>query len=87
LPDVPTFAELLPGFRGISLEWIRCAQRQRTHAGFSLFHSIESLAPATSKSLGLRCDEVGDLGLAGQVEAENHLLLQTIGVRNALVLA
>jgi len=43
--------------------------------------------PATSKPLRFRSDEVGDFGLAGQVETANHLLLQTIGVRNALVLA
>jgi hypothetical protein len=42
----------------------------------------------TSKPLRLGCDEVRYFGLAGQLEAENRLLLlQTIGVRSALVLA
>jgi len=35
----------------------------------------------------LGCDEVRDFGLASQLEAENRLLLQTIGVRNTFVLA
>ena len=48
---------------------------------------IDNACTATSKPLGLRCDEVGDFGLAAQVEVANNLLLQTIGVRNALVLA
>jgi hypothetical protein len=42
----------------------------------------------TSKPLRLDCDEVRDFVFTGQLEPENRLLLlQTICVRNALVLA
>ena len=54
---------------------------------FSILIDSLARAPATSKPLWFRSDEVGDFGLAGQVETANHLLLQTIGVGNALVLA
>ena len=56
-------------------------------SGTQLYAAAVGLTLIRLIGFRLGCDEVRDFGLASQLEAENRLLLQTIGVRNTFVLA